>query len=53
MFFEGQTYVNDENVYKYTTALDEAYNADQCYIMAYIYDKTDGKILQTAMKKIK
>lgn len=52
-FFEGQTYVNDENVYKYTTALDEAYNADQCYIMAYIYDKTDGKILQTAMKKIK
>ena len=53
VFFVGQTYVNDEYVYKYTTALNEAYNADQCYIMTYVYDRNDGKILQTAMKKIK
>lgn len=53
VFFEGQTYVNDEYIYKYTTELDTVYNADQCYVMTYVYDRTDGKILQTAMRKIK
>ena len=33
--------------------LDSTYNADQCYVLTYVYDKTDGKILQTAMEKIK
>jgi hypothetical protein len=52
-FFDGPVYLDDEYIYKYTIELDSAYNADQCYFMAYIYDKTDGKILQTALKKIK
>lgn len=53
VFNNGQTYVNDEYIYKYTVELDSTYNADQCYTMTYVYDKTDGKILQTAVKKIK
>jgi hypothetical protein len=53
VFLNGQVYVNDEYIYKYSIELDPAYNADQCYFMAYVYDKTDGKILQTAVKKIK
>jgi len=53
VFLNGPVYVNDEYIYKYNIELDPAYNADQCYFMAYIYDKTDGKILQTALKKIK
>ena len=52
-FFDGPVYLDDEYIYKYTIELDSAYNADQCYFMAYIYDKKDGKILQTALKKIK
>ncbi|MBR4560778.1 MAG: Omp28-related outer membrane protein [Bacteroidales bacterium] len=52
-FFDGPVYVNDEYIYRYSIELDPAYNADQCYFMSYIYDKTDGKILQTALKKIK
>ena len=52
-FLNGPVYVNDEYIYKYNIELDPAYNADQCYFMAYIYDKTDGKIMQTAAKKIK
>ena len=53
VFCEGQVYVDDDYIYKYDIAVDSAYNADQCYIMTYVHDKTDGKILQTAMKKIK
>ena len=53
VFLEGQIYVNDEYIYKYRTEIDSAYNADQCYILTYVYEKPDGKILQTAMKKIK
>ena len=52
-FWEGPVYVNDEYIYNYCIELDPFYNADQCYLMSYIYDKTDGKILQTAVKKIK
>ncbi len=52
-FFNGQVYLNDEYIYKYSIELDPAYNADQCYFMAYVYDKKDGKILQTALLKIK
>ena len=53
IFLEGPVYIDDEYIYKYNIELDPAFNADQCYFMAYVYDKTDGKILQTALKKIK
>ena len=53
-FYYGQCFVNDEYTYKYRTELDSIYNADQCYILTYIYDKYQGgKILQTAVQKIK
>ena len=45
---------NDTFHFSYNTELDAAYNADECYLMVYVYDKTQGdKILQTAVKKIK
>lgn len=53
IFYDGQVYLDDEYIYKYNIELDSVYNADQCYIMTYIYDRTDGKILQTTMVKIK
>lgn len=53
VFYEGQTYVNDEYEYKYNIELDSTYNANQCYILTYVYDKADGKIFQSEMKKIK
>lgn len=53
ILWEGPVYVNDEYVYNYSIELDPAYNADQCYFMTYVYDRTDGKILQTAVQKIK
>jgi hypothetical protein len=53
IFHEGPVYLDDEYTYKYSIELNPAYNADQCYIMTYIYNKTDGKILQTALEKIK
>ena len=53
-FFDGPVYVNDEYIYRYSIELDPAYNADQCYVLSYIYDKSQsGKILQTAIKKVK
>ena len=52
-FYNGPVYIDDEYIYKYNIELDSAYNADQCYVMVYLYDKTDGKILQTNLKKIK
>ena len=54
VYSESQIYVNDDYIYKYNIELDSTYNADQCYILTYIYDKAlGGKILQTAMAKIK
>ena len=53
VFANGQTYVNDEYVYKYDMDIDSTFNVGQCYILTYVYDKKDGKILQTAMKKVK
>lgn len=52
-FYDGPVYIDDEYIYKYNIELDPAYNADQCYILTYLYEKTDGKILQTNLKKIK
>ena len=45
---------NDTFHFNYSTELDAAYNADECYLMVYVYDKNQGdKILQTAVKRIK
>ena len=49
----GQVYANDEFNKMYTVELDSAYNANRCYIMTYVYDNADGKILQTAVEKVK
>ena len=41
-------------LFNYSTEIDAAYNADECYLVVYVYDKSQGdKILQTAVKKIK
>ncbi len=53
-FGNGEFYVDDEREYNYSIQLDSIYNADQCYILSYVYDKNkDGKILQTRMAKVK
>ena len=40
--------------FNYDTEIDADYNADECYLVVYVYDKSQGdKILQTAVKKIK
>ena len=49
----GSFYAQDSFVKTCSIELDSTYNADQCYILTYIYDKADSKILQTAMQKIK
>ena len=46
-------FVNDEFKLRHNIDLNEDFNADQCYVMTYVYEKTNGKILQTAMMKIK
>ena len=53
--FEGFSVgANDTFYFTYNTEINADYNADECYLMVYIYDKTQGdKILQTAVKKIK
>lgn len=37
----------------YTTTLNEAYNADQCYIIAYVANAGTKEVLQVVEKKIK
>lgn len=49
----GLMFFDDSFVTNSTMVLDSTYNADQCYILTYIYDYQNGKILQTEMKKIK
>ena len=50
----GSVYLADNFEMTKTMTLDTTYNADQCYILTYVYDKKqDGKILQTAMQKVK
>lgn len=45
---------NDTFHFNYSTEINSDYNADECYLMVYVYDKTQGdKILQTTVKKIK
>lgn len=42
-----------EIVKSYTATLNEAYNADQCYIIAYVSNSETKEILQVVEKKIK
>ena len=45
---------DDTFSFSYSTEINADYNAEECYLMIYIYDKSQGdKILQTAVKKIK
>lgn len=45
---------NDTFHFNYSTEINADYNADECYLMVYVYDRTQGdKILQTTVKKIK
>ena len=45
---------NDTFYFSYNTEINADYNADECYLVVYVYDKSqDNKILQTAVKKIK
>ena len=53
--FESQ-HVDSQDTFSfsYSTEINADYNADECYLMVYVYDKNQGdKILQTAVKKIK
>ena len=53
-FMSGDVEAFDHARYEHTIELDTTYNADQCYILSYVYDKKqDGKILQTTIQKIK
>ena len=49
----GSFYVEDTFAATCSMELDSTYNADQCYILTYLYNHQDGKIVQTAMKKVK
>lgn len=53
--FEGiHVDANETFHFNYSTELNSDYDADECYLMVYVYDKNQGdKILQTAVKKIK
>ena len=47
-FHFGDTFTTTNSM-----VLDSIYNADQCYILTYLYNKENGKIVQTAMEKVK
>lgn len=53
--FEDSHVSSDDTFYfNYGTEINADYNEDECYLMVYVYEKTQGdKILQTAMVKIK
>lgn len=53
-FADGPIEAGEEFYGQQSTTLNEDYNEDECYVMVYVHDKTlNGKILQTAMKKVK
>ena len=52
-FASGQVLVGDEFTKSHVTTLDEAFDADKCFVMAYVNEYGSGKILQTAMAKIR
>ncbi len=49
----GSFYVDDDFTINNSIVLDSIYNVDQCYVLTYIYDKSDGKIMHTTMDKVK
>ena len=54
VFEDSHVDFGDTFYFSYSTEINADYNADQCYLMVYIYDKSQGdKILQTTVKKIK
>ena len=54
VFEDSHVDFGDTFYFSYSTEINADYNADECYLMVYIYDKNQGdKILQTAVKKIK
>ena len=50
---DGSYYIDDSFNANGSMVLDSTFNVDQCYIMTYLYDYEEGKIMQTAVKKIK
>ena len=53
-FEENHVAPNDIFNFSYNTGINADYNADECYLMVYVFDRNQGdKILQTAVKKIK
>lgn len=45
---------DDTFSFSYNTEINADYNADECYVVVYVYDRNQGdKILQTAVKTIK
>ena len=54
MFEDSHVGPDNPFYFNYGTEIDTAYNADECYLMVYVYEKTQGdKILQTSVVKIK
>ena len=53
--FEDHNVDSDDTFsFSYNTEINADYNADECYVVVYVYDRNQGdKILQTAVKKIK
>lgn len=49
----GPFYVQESFTATCSIEIDSTYNADQCYVLTYIYDNQDGKILHTVMEKVK
>ena len=48
-----QVVLEEDIVKSYSITMDEAFNADNCYIVAYVYDRETKEILQVTEKKIK
>lgn len=54
LFEDSHASPDDSYIFSYSTEINADYNADECYLMVYVYEKTQGdKILQTSVVKIK
>ena len=54
VFEDTHVETDDTFSFSYSKEINSDYNADECYVMVYVYDKNQGdKILQTAVQKIK
>lgn len=52
-FSNGSLQAEEQHLVQYTTELNADYNADECYVLVYVHDRTqDGKIMQSALRKI-